>query len=274
MRYPLGFVLALSAAWVCPAPLAAGEKITGSNGVEIEFVAIFEATPKGMVALADPKGAGMVVPWEKIDLDKLKANQPVLYDAYVTAAATDKSQHIGYGLAEKILTPDQARAAIRQALTDPNGYWGWGYSYQSLRTTASSSERSISVSGNGTPESPLVINSRGRSTTRNTGGVALTKAPNQVFQNLVSATSDQNIRDAFYRLKASKGLMEAMLARLDFVFERLCPERIFPRSGADKNLYQETEKLRKNVRAWIDADNFSADNQRFLRDYLRLLDLK
>lgn len=127
---------------------------------------------------------------------------------------------------------------------------------------------SLDARGRGTPDSPLVITARG------TRGLTVTNAPNQVFQNLVSASSDQSLKDAFYRLRASKGLMEAMLARLDFIFERLCPERIFLRSSADKNLYQETEKLRKNVRAWLEADNFGVDGQRFLRDYLRLLDLK
>ena len=249
-------------ACAAPALLVAGEKITGTNGVEIEFAAIFEVTPKGLVALADPKGAGMEIPWEKIDLEKLKANQPALHEAYQLASVTDKPQHIGYGLAEKILTPSQARAAIRQALTDPNGYWGWGYSYQSLRVTE------LSVRGQGAPNSPLVI------TARSTRGVTYTNAPSQVLQNLVSATSDQNLKEAFLRLKASKGLMEAMLTKLDFVLGRLCPERIFPRTAADTALYADTEKLRKNVRVWLDAENFSADGQKFLRDYLRQVDLK
>lgn len=59
MKSTLKLIPTLLLACASPSLSTAGEKITGSNGVEIEFAAIFEATPRGMVALTDPKGSGI-----------------------------------------------------------------------------------------------------------------------------------------------------------------------------------------------------------------------
>ncbi len=82
----------------------AGIKIKGANGTEIEFVALFDAKPAGLVALDSSDSSAVTIPWAKIDLTALKTAQPEINKAYEKAVATQKDQPLGMGIANGMLS--------------------------------------------------------------------------------------------------------------------------------------------------------------------------
>ncbi len=76
------FSLSLSLAFVLD---AAAITLTGSNGRKVEFAGIKDASPKGITAQVTAESNLIGLTWDKFDLEAMKAEQPQIYAAYLTA---------------------------------------------------------------------------------------------------------------------------------------------------------------------------------------------
>ncbi len=93
--------------------------LTGSNGRAVEFHAIRSATPKGITAQMVPDGPILGIPWAKLDLAALEADQKVLYDAYLR---TKEGETIELNLDETMAAEPAEPAAPKPP---PEKYLGW-----------------------------------------------------------------------------------------------------------------------------------------------------
>jgi len=59
--------------------------LKGSNGKEVAFAGLKDATPKGITAQMKEDGPIIGIPWSKLDLKSLEENQPKIYGAYVAS---------------------------------------------------------------------------------------------------------------------------------------------------------------------------------------------
>lgn len=59
--------------------------LKGSNGRQVEFAGIKDATPKGLTAQVTAESPLIGVQWEKLDLEAMKTENPQIYAAYLTA---------------------------------------------------------------------------------------------------------------------------------------------------------------------------------------------
>ena len=86
-RFRCGWViLSLALAALCPALSAAPVPIKGKSGPIIVFD-IQKITATGFVGVRKDNGQTLTVPWQRVDLDWLKANQPDTYKSYAAALA-------------------------------------------------------------------------------------------------------------------------------------------------------------------------------------------
>ena len=201
LRHLLGGLFCLA---VAPGLALAGITITGSTGTSVDFAAIFEAAPQGLVVLRTPDSAAITVPWTKIDLVKLKADNPQIADAYELAVAKQVAQPLGLGLAEKILSLSQVRAALVQALKDP---YTWPWSYNSTTTFVDSNGRTSTRSSTST-----VVSNYPR-------GYQSSNGPFVALRKLVEAVDDKSKKAALQRFN-SQGYyytwgIDAMLEDID-----------------------------------------------------------
>ncbi len=246
---PTKGLITLLCGLIVTAGALADTKITGASGLEANFVAVFEATPKGLLVLRNPDDAAMEIPWDKIDLPKLKdANAPI-YDAYELALAKQENQPLGLGLAAKIMTLSEVKTAVIQALKDPY-VWPWNHS-------------------SGT----LVVGIRGGFAVIHPADFAI--SPIVALKRLTDAVDDRAKQEALaqFRLQSyynSCGI-EAMLGRLDDVVSRLPTEKMFPRQTQDRVLIQNLDLFRKKIRAINQALVLSVDDQRTIAEFLKQL---
>ena len=102
-------------------PLCTASAITlkGSNGRAVEFHVIQSATPKGITAQMVPDGPILGIPWEKLDIAALEADQKILYDAYLRAK---QGETIELNLDETMPAEPSEPAAPKPP---PDKYRGW-----------------------------------------------------------------------------------------------------------------------------------------------------
>ena len=58
--------------------------LKGSNGRQVEFAGIKDATPQGLTAQVTAESPLIGVQWEKLDLEAMKAENPQIYASYLT----------------------------------------------------------------------------------------------------------------------------------------------------------------------------------------------
>lgn len=231
-----------------------GIKIKGSNGNEVEFVALFDARPAGLVALTNPDATAITIPWSKIDLQALKATQPEINKAYEKAVATQKDQPLGMGLADSMLSLSQLPDALKQALKDPYNWPYINYSYQTIYT-----------------------DSDGKTTTRTYThsyrpgyGYISSNAPFVLLKQMRDVQDDKDKKRLFYSFKnggyGSYGL-NSMIERIDYVLNKIPPEKMFPRQAKEVTLIQATIKFKKTIEDMMTADTLTADHQSVIRSY-------
>ena len=80
-------LLGLALVALCPALSADPVPIKGKSGSVIEFE-IQKVTATGFVGVRKDNGQTLTVPWSKVDLEWLKANQPDTFKSYTDALAT------------------------------------------------------------------------------------------------------------------------------------------------------------------------------------------
>lgn len=76
--------------WLGSAAFAENVVLTGSNGREVSFVGIREATPQGLIAQMAADADPITIPWEALDLDSLRERQPAIHAAYEAAQGGER----------------------------------------------------------------------------------------------------------------------------------------------------------------------------------------
>lgn len=245
---------------IAPAAITTGTVIKGTNGTEIDFVAIFDATPKGLLALTKPDATAMNIPWERIDLDHLKTTQAVIFSAYQKTLATQKVQPIGLGLAESLISLSQLKDAMKQAVKDPY-YWpyGYGYGYGYAYTTTTTGPDGQTTTRNHT------------TTVRYPNGYVSSNTPFLILKRMRDAKDDKEKREILQRLQSRGYGIEMMLEKMDSVLDKIPPEKMFKREAQDITLIKETERFKSKIRDLLEAQALSSDDQSFIGGYLKLL---
>lgn len=111
-------------AWLCSACLLmAADPIVlmGSNGREVPFAGVREASPQGLTLLMDEDGDDMLVTWDKFDLEALKKDHPKIYAAYENAAK-GKTTSLRLGVYEDMMSQKQYLSELRKALAEEDSY--------------------------------------------------------------------------------------------------------------------------------------------------------
>lgn len=98
------------------APNLRAISLTGSNGRQVEFAGIKQATPKGLTAQISADAGVIGVPWDKVDLAALATEHPVIHEAYV-AAQQGTTTELNLGIFAPPV-PEQKAAALPR-------YEGW-----------------------------------------------------------------------------------------------------------------------------------------------------
>ncbi|MFA6290001.1 MAG: hypothetical protein WC661_21665 [Opitutaceae bacterium] len=238
----------------------AGIKIKGANGTEIEFVALFDAKPAGLVALVSPDSSAITIPWAKIDLAALKTAQPEINKAYEKAVATQKDQPLGMGIADGMLSLGQLPDALKQAVKDPY-YWPYSnYSYQTVYTDSEGKSITRTYTTNTTARYPT--------------GYVYTNAPYVILKQMRDVQDDSEKKRLFDRFKnggyGSYGLT-TMVERIDYVLGRIPPEKMFPRQAKEIVLIQSSLKFKKTVEDMMTATSLTADHQSTIKTYFALI---
>jgi hypothetical protein len=239
----------------------AGVKIKGVNGAEVEFTALFDAKPEGLVSLLSPDSSAITVPWTKIDLEDLKSKQPEIYKAYEKSIATQQPQPLGMGLASEMLSLGQLPQALKQAVKDPY-YWPYAnYSYQTVYTDS-----------NGKTVTRNYI-----ATTRYPPGYVPSNAPFVILKRLRDATDDKTKKDLLNRFKnegyGSYGI-NTMLERIEYTVDRIPPAKMFPRDSQTIRLVQDSVKFRKTIDDMLTAETLTTDHQATIRSYFRIIGIE
>ncbi|WP_043585656.1 hypothetical protein [Geminisphaera colitermitum] len=124
LLFPFALIVVLTRA--CLVPLFAENdptddivRLTGANGREVDFYGIWEARPNGLVVITDPESDLQLVPWDRFDLQKLKADQPAIEAARRRAVFLRTSQSVNLGLFAGVLTPAQVGVELRKAIDAP-----------------------------------------------------------------------------------------------------------------------------------------------------------
>ena len=260
MNFKFLNLLATAAFLIASASVTTGTIIKGANGTEIDFVAIFDATPKGLLALTAPDATAMNIPWERIDLDHLKTNQAVVFAAYQKALATQKVQPIGLGLAESLISLSQLKDAMKQAVKDPY-YWPYGYGYGYTYTTTTTGPNGQTSTRNYTTST----------TVRYPNGYVASNTPFLILKRLRDAKDDKEKREILQRFQSRGYGIEMMLEKMDSVLDKIPPEKMFKREAQDITLIKETERFKSKIRDLMEAQSLSSDDQSFINGYLKLL---
>ena len=93
----------------------------GSNGRAVEFVKLEQATPKGITAYMKEDGPLIPIRWEKLDLEALKTQHPLIYLAY---EKTKEGQTID--LQELMDSPPPASGGENNGTKKKQSKWpGW-----------------------------------------------------------------------------------------------------------------------------------------------------
>lgn len=226
-----------------------GFKIKGANGVEAEFVALFDARPEGLVALVSPESSAITVPWSKIDIQALKNIHPEISKAYEKAVATQKDQPLGMGLAEGMLSLSQLPEALKQAVKDPYDWPYYNYSYQTIYTDS-----------DGKSTTRTYVNK----TTRYPYGYISPSGPYVILKKLRDVRDDKQKKELFFVFKnggmGSYGL-NSMIERFDYVMSKIPPEKMFPRKSNEIMLIQAAIGFRKVIQEMQLADFLTVDHQ-------------
>jgi len=238
-----------------------GIKIKGSNGTEVEFAALFDAKPSGMVALLTPDGVAITVPWTKINLDDLKVTQPEIHKAYEKAIATQKDQPLGMGLASEMLSLGQLQEALKQAVKDPY-YWPYSnYSYQTVYTDSMGKTITRSYT----------------TSTRYPPGYISSNTPFVILKRIRDVSDDKAKKELLYRFRnggyGSYGV-NTMLERIGYTVGRIPPAKMFPRDAQTIRLVQESSKFRKMVEDMLTADALTSDHQSAIKSYFNLIGIE
>jgi hypothetical protein len=226
-----------------------GIKIKGVNGIEAEFVALFDARPDGLMALVSPESVAITIPWAKIDIQHLKNLHPEVFKGYEKAIATQKDQPLGMGLAEGMMSLSQLPEALKQAVKDPY-YWPyWNYSYQTVYTDS-----------DGKTTTRTYVNT----TTRYPYGYISPSGPYVILKKLRDVRDDRQKKELFASFKnggmGSYGL-DSMIERFDYVMSKIPPEKMFPRASKEVMLIQAAVEFRKVIQQMQLADFLTVDHQ-------------
>jgi len=76
--------------WLGATAFADNLVLTGSNGREVTFAGIREATPQGLIAQMSAEGEPITIPWETLDLGALRERQPEIHAAYEAAQGGER----------------------------------------------------------------------------------------------------------------------------------------------------------------------------------------
>ena len=186
----------------------------------------------------------------KIDLADLKLNHPVIHKAYRRAVVTGKSQPLGLGLANGLLSPTQLREAIKQALKNPFYIDSEGTSYN----------RAAKVPGDDSPEPSWRPLRRDDNLT-----------PLIVLKSIRDVTNDRDKKNVLRRFQEKGNGIEAMLDRVDGILGQVPKEKVFVYDAAHVILLRETARFKQKIRALLEAKNLSVDDQIFIARYLELI---
>jgi len=241
---------------ICISKLVAGIKIKGLNGTEVEFSALFDARPTGLVVLASPDASAITIPWGKIDLKELKDSQPEIFKAYEQAIATQKDQPLGMGLAESMLSLGQLPDALKQAVRDP---YNWPYEYYSYQT--------IYVDGQGKMVTRVYVNKY----PNYPYGYISPYSPYIILKRMRDVQDDRTKKELFAQFKnggyGTYGF-NSMMERIDYVLTKIPPERMFPRKADEKILIQSVMQFKKTIEKMMTEDALTADAQSVIKNFL------
>ncbi|WP_269540847.1 hypothetical protein [Cerasicoccus fimbriatus] len=132
MKYAFCVILVLSAL----NPLW-GIMLKGANGREVDFAGVLKASKEGLTVKISPDANEMVVPWEKFDLDAMKAEQPEIYTAYTRSSLGQNEVMLKLGVFENHKTYDEIMVSMRKSLDErfavplPSSYDHWFENYYS-----------------------------------------------------------------------------------------------------------------------------------------------
>ena len=99
--------------------LSGSISITGSSGKVVEFAGIVSASPEGLIASIQAGGDWITIPWEKIELDELKAENPEIHAAYMETTEKKNTIYLKQGVfSGKTLYPE-AVETIQKQLSAP-----------------------------------------------------------------------------------------------------------------------------------------------------------
>lgn len=237
--------------------------LKGQNGQEAEFVAVFDATPEVLIVLATPEATAIRVPWQKIDLDDLKTRNGPIFAAYQKAVATGKTQPLGLGLAENMLSLSQLPAALKQAVSNPSE---WPFEYYSpyvytYRTTTTNAAGEVSV------QTRTVAY-------KTTANYPYTSRVYLTLKKLRDSKDDKEKKEILDTLKSYSTGLDLMMERIDWAMERIPPEKMFKREASHLALIRAAGRFKEKIRALQSATIITFEDQAVVKEFFTLLDVK
>ena len=266
-----------------PSPISPDDpvRLVGANGREVDFAGVWEARPEGLVVVATAEAPLTLVPWEKFDLTRLKADQPGIDAARRRAVFLRSPQAVNLGLFSGLLTPGQAGGELRRIL-DETLTVKVPLRYRTTTTTSSSTTvvpaRPIIYNGIVIPPAPGTIpvvsqSNRTVSETRFSPD-EISTSPRRVLEVLArtEGVRAQDRRDLHDLVKANPVLLEETASGLDRIAASLPPRHLLPNDPTVITLALRLREFATGLRELTSSATVDHSDRMLIRDLIYLAD--
>jgi hypothetical protein len=241
--------------WSCATLGMQAVPIQGINGTVIDFTGVFDAKPEGLVAVTTAESTAMTVPWDRIDLEHLKENQPDIHAAYERAKSTGRMQPLGMGIAENMLSLELLESAIKYTLTQRAR---WPYTGYALVVKKAGVGDARVLTYDDALEQNLLV--RGA-----------TSATYTLMIELRDVTFDADKASAHNALIRSRKQVIDSIRQLDYILAQVPPATMVKRTPRQSQVIFATQSFMKAIDAAMTKKDFQPSLQSEIKTYFTLL---
>lgn len=243
--------------WSCATLGLQAVPIQGVNGTVIDFAGVFDAKAEGLVAVTTPEATAMTVPWDRIDLEHLKTNQPEIHAAYERAKSTGKMQPLGLGIAANMLSLELLESAIKYTLTQRAR---WPYTGYALKAKTQPGMESAGLTYDDALEQNLLV----RGATSSTYALMI---------ELRDATFDADKTSAHDALVRSRKQVIDSVRQLNYIISQVPPPNMVKRTPRQTQIVFATQSFMKAIEAAMTKKDFQPALQSEIKNYFSLLNV-
>ena len=255
--------------------------LVGANGREVDFAGIWEVRPEGILCITTADNPPALVTWDKINLERLKVDQPALEAARQRALFLRSPQPVNRGLFAGLLTPAQAGAELRRSL-DTSLTVKIPVRFRTTTTTTSSSTiaqpQPVIYNGLILPASPgapaFVLQENKTVSETRFSPEELTTSPRRILEMLsrTEGIAAQDRRDLFDLVKGNPVLLEQIAAGLDHIAASLPPRHLLPNDPTVITFVLRLHEFSAGLRALTTSLGMNYADQVLMRDLLAFAD--